>query len=66
MTSQSPLKEELQWVFYLNKQECVRKKRFMPNNLNQSAMFDQLCFTQIYNKYVNFWTTGRPVIAKIE
>ena len=39
------LKEWLQAFFYLNERECVRRKGFMPNNLNQSGMFDQLCLT---------------------
>ena len=37
----------------LNERECVRRKRFMHNNLNQSGMFDLLYFMKIYDKIPN-------------
>ena len=62
MTSQNPLKEGSQVDFYLNKPKCVRTEGFLENNLNQSGMFDQLCFMQIYGK---IWAIGRTKIESI-
>ena len=54
MTSQNPLKEVSQVFFDLNERECVKGKRLMLSNLNQSGMFDLLCFMQIYDKIYAF------------
>ena len=40
VTSQNPLKEVSQVVFDLNERECVKAKRLMPSNPNQSEMLD--------------------------
>ena len=62
MTSQNPLKEGSQVDFYLNEPKCVRTEGFLHNNLNQSGMFDQLCFMQIYGK---IWAIGWTKIENI-
>ena len=41
----------------------VRGKRLMPSNLNQSGMFDQLCFMQIYYKICKCLGSGRSKIV---